>query len=141
MRYNEVKLNYDYKTNLYLDFFQNADFVIFREKIKGTTFVFVRKSRKNVMQQGKIEFCLKIEKCYVRAVKRKTIDFFKKFRQYKRFQNACVVGVFCSTTWGGVGAVQIITQRLGICYITIGESWHEQCILDALTECLSMHSG
>ena len=49
MRYNEVKLNYDYKTNLYPEFFQNADFVIFQEKVKGTTFVFVRKSRKNVM--------------------------------------------------------------------------------------------
>ena len=64
-----------------------------------------------MIYKAKIEFWLKIEIRYVLAVKRKSIEFFKKFRLYKRFENACVVGVICGTTWGR-GAVQIITQRI-----------------------------
>ena len=66
MQSSEVKVNYDYKTqkgyiqdvqhrtiglfkNLHLEIFQNAHFCYFREKIKGTTFVFVQKLRTNVI--------------------------------------------------------------------------------------------
>ena len=45
-----------------LEINQNPDFCKFREKAKGTTFVFVQKTLKNVMYQGKIEFSLKIKK-------------------------------------------------------------------------------